>query len=245
MIDALILVAGKGSRLGALAADCPKPLLPIGGRPALLWILDWLRGSGVARATLNPHHCPGSFYRTIGTAYCGMEICYREEQELLGSAGTLRRYLAAHSEQPALVVYGDVLTTLPVDQLVAFHTIRPIHPCATLAVHAVSDPRSGGVVTLADDTIVAFEEKPARPASSFVFAGVAVLDPAILGYLPEHVPSDLGSDVFPSLCGSSYRMYAFPLSASDYLLDFGTPARYAQACREWADRVRPDAETPR
>jgi NDP-sugar pyrophosphorylase family protein len=241
MMEALVLAAGKGSRLGALTARCPKPLLPIGGRPALFSILDWLKAGHVTRVTLNLHHCPEAFYQTLGANYAGMDIAYREEPRLLGSAGTLRAYLADGPDRPALLVYGDVLTTLPIARLVSFHTARAMHPSATLVIHAVPDPQSGGVVMVTGDKIVAFQEKPAQPTSSLIYGGVAVVDPGILAYLPETIPCDLGGEVFPALCERDFPLYAYRLAEGDYLIDFGTPRRYQQACREWPERARDDS----
>ncbi len=238
--DALILAAGEGTRLGALTAQCPKPLLPIGGRPALFWTLDWLRTAGVHCVAVNVHYRPEAFYETLRTRYRDVTISYRYEPSLLGSAGTLRTYLSTFPGRSVLLVYGDVLTTLCITRLIAFHQSRPIHPAATLAVHAVSQPESGGVICMAGDRITAFEEKPVHPMTSSIFAGVAVVDTGILPFLPTQVPCDLGRDVFPQLCSSDFPLYAHPLAADEYLIDFGTPASYRQACRDWPKRMTHD-----
>ena len=233
MQEALVLAAGKGSRMGAMTMQCPKPLLPVNGRPALCWILDWLWEGGLQRVTLNLHYQSDAFYRTLGTRYREMALCYEEEPVLLGSAGTLRRYLQTVPNRPVLLACGDVLTTLALSRLEAFHAAQPVHPAVTLAVHRISDPHTGGVVTFAGERIVAFQEKPARPASPWVYGGVAIVDPDILAFLPETTPCDLGADVFPALCQSPVPLYGYRLKADDYLLDFGTPERYRRACQEW------------
>ncbi len=240
MPAALILAAGEGRRLGPLTERCPKPLVPIAGRAAMFWILDWLWTAGVPAATINVHYRPEAFYETLRTRYRGMPLCYRHEPTLLGSGGTLRSYLTESHEQSVLVVYGDVLTTLSLARLVDFHRSRSVHPSASLVVQRVSDPQTGGVVAITGDRIGRFEEKPSRPASSWIFGGVAAVDGRILPYLSDRVPLDLGGDVFPSLCTSDFPLYAYPLNTEDTLIDFGTPERYRQACREWPKRLNDD-----
>ncbi len=90
-MKAVILAAGVGSRLRPLTDTCPKPMLPIAGRPLLARTLDWLRVSGVAEAALNLHHLPDAVRDGLGDGSAwGMTLRYSYEPELLGSAGALR-----------------------------------------------------------------------------------------------------------------------------------------------------------
>jgi len=87
IMKAVILAAGVGSRLRPLTDTCPKPMLPIAGRPLLARTLDWLRASGVAEAALNLHHLPDVVRAGLGDGGTwGMTLRYSYEHELLGSA---------------------------------------------------------------------------------------------------------------------------------------------------------------
>src|SRR5215212_10585561 len=90
-MKAVILAAGVGSRLRPLTDACPKPMLPIAGRPLLARTLDWLRASGVAEAALNLHHLPDVVREGLGDGSpWGIRLRYSYEPELLGTAGAVR-----------------------------------------------------------------------------------------------------------------------------------------------------------
>jgi NDP-sugar pyrophosphorylase family protein len=91
-MKAVILAAGVGSRLRPLTDACPKPMLPIAGRPLLSRTLDWLSASGVGEAALNLHHLPAQVRAGLGDgAAWGMRLRYSYEPDLLGTAGALRQ----------------------------------------------------------------------------------------------------------------------------------------------------------
>src|SRR5258706_1099888 len=85
---AMILAAGKGSRLGVLTAELPKPMLPLGDRPILAWTLDRLAASGIDQVVINLHHAPTVIadFCSDGSAW-GVHITYSPEPDILGTAG--------------------------------------------------------------------------------------------------------------------------------------------------------------
>jgi NDP-sugar pyrophosphorylase family protein len=233
--QAMLLCAGHGSRLHPLTARLPKPMLPLNGRPLLAYTLELLRGHGIDRIAINLHHAWHHIVRYLGDGSAfGVEITYSWEEELLGSAGAVRK-LSAFWEGPFFVLCGDLLTTADLPTLAAFHRRR--QALATIAVHRAADPTRGGVVTLdADGRLTSFVEKPpgrcafcaaGRTRGGLINAGIYLLDTAVLGHIPagEHV--DFGADLFPGLIAQGLPLFGCPVNG--YLLDIGSLETYQRA----------------
>ncbi len=125
---AFILGAGLGTRLRPLTALCPKPLLPLGGRPVITYAMDHLLGAGVNRFIVNTHHHPEVYSALFPDAqWRGAPITFRHEPVLLDTAGGLKNVEDLLEEDEAIFCYnGDVLSDLPLDTLVQAHeTARP------------------------------------------------------------------------------------------------------------------------
>jgi mannose-1-phosphate guanylyltransferase len=235
-MNAMILAAGKGTRLYPMTETLAKPMVPVGGRPVLEHTVCWLRDHGIRRVAVNLHHRPESVREYFGDgSRFGVQIVYSEEPELLGTAGGVKR-MEAFFEDPFLIVYGDVLTDLDLDALVAAHRAASPVDHATLAVDRRADPALGGVVELdADHRVRRFVEKP-RPGeirSSWVNSGVMVVDRALLAGIPAGRFSDFGHEVLPGWLAAGVPLYGWPLPAGTFLIDVGTPESYARAARDW------------
>lgn len=217
-----------------LTRTCPKPMLEVGGRPALDYLLDLCRAHGVREVAINLHHCPDVIPAHLGDGSAlGMAIHYSREPVLLGSAGALRP-LQGFLDRPFFVLYGDVLTNMDLSAMARCH--RAHGGLGTIALYRVPDPERCGIVeTDAAGRINRFVEKPApgQVFSDLANAGVYLLEPAVLPHLPAAVPCDFGRDFFPRLLAAGLPLYGYPLRADEYLLDIGTPENYARAQAEW------------
>ncbi len=229
---AVILCAGQGRRLFPLTANCPKPLLPVGGRPALDYTLELCRFHGIVEIAINLHHCPQAILQHLGDGHAfGLYIHYSYEPELLGSAGALKP-LRDFLERTFFVLYGDVLTNMDLAAMLAYH--RRHGGVGTVALYRVPDPQRCGLVELdAAGRLRRFVEKPAQPFGDLANAGIYILEPKILAYLPEQGPCDFGQDLFPQLLRSGVALYGYPLEAGEYLVDIGTPENLERARQEW------------
>ena len=227
-MKAMILAAGEGTRLRPLTEHCPKPMLPIGGRPLLEYLLKLLRSHGVKEVAINLHHRPETVTSHFGDGSAlGMRIVYSHEEELLGTAGALRR-MAPFLDDTFLVLCGDVLTNADFTSLAEFHRWRSA--VATTALHRVEDPSRAGLVDASPDgRIFRFEEKPPRSRrfTNLACAGLYVFEPSILNEIPEDRPSDLGHDLIPRLIDKGLPVYG--LEGVGHVLDIGSPERYALA----------------
>lgn len=228
-MKAMLLAAGEGTRLRPLTLDRPKPMVPIGGRPILEHLVGSTRACGIREMVINLHYCPDAITEYFGDgSAAGVHITYSRERALLGSAGAVKQVGPAYFSETFLVLYGDVLTDIDLRDLVRLHRERG--GLATLALYEVEDPSRAGIVqTAADGRVSRFVEKPVagESAGNLANAGVYVLEPAVLDWIPAGAPCDFGRDVFPALLSAGIPIYAHRLPG--YVQDIGSPERYAQA----------------
>lgn len=121
---AFILGAGLGTRLRPLTADCPKPLLPIAGRPIITYAMEHLRTVGVQKFIVNTHHAPGK-YAEIFPEYCWKDIpiTFRHEPVLLDTGGGIKNIEDLIAYEERIIVYnGDIITNLPLAPLLSKHS---------------------------------------------------------------------------------------------------------------------------
>lgn len=133
---AFILGAGLGTRLRPLTERCPKPLLPIGGRPIITYAMDHLLGVGVDRFIVNTHHCAEAYSEIFpGKLWRGVPIVFRHEPVLLDTAGGLKNIEDILGEDEAILCYnGDVIADLPLSRLRTVHEQK--RPEVTLALRS-------------------------------------------------------------------------------------------------------------
>ncbi len=120
---AFILGAGLGKRLRPLTDNCPKPLLPVAGRPMITYVMDHLMTVGIERFIVNTHHCPEAYTRMFPDCrWRGIPIAFRHEPVLLDTAGGLKNIEDLLEGDEAILVYnGDIMTDLPLSRLLAAH----------------------------------------------------------------------------------------------------------------------------
>jgi NDP-sugar pyrophosphorylase family protein len=152
------------------------------------------------------------------------------EPRLRGSAGALPAF-SEWLDGPFYAMYGDVFTDTDLARLWEAHVYQ--NPLTTMLVHDRVDPTTGGMVLLDDETgrVRGLHEKPSRDAvvSPWVNAGVFVMDPAVLSYVPTETPSDIAHDLIPALLAGGERVHAVPLEDSAFLVDIGTNEALALA----------------
>ncbi len=247
-LRALILAAGEGTRLRPLTLDRPKPMLPIAGRPLLEHTIHWLRGFGVREIAINLHYRRQAIVDHFGDgAAWDVRITYSDEDPILGTAGAVRKLASFLAVGSFIVVYGDVLTDLDLQALLDHHRAMVARDPATLitmSLYHVSNPTEVGLVGLdADGRITRFVEKPRAEEvfTDLASAGVLIAEPAVVDAIPPDTFYDLGRDLFPRLLAQGASLYGWVIPPEAYLLDIGTPEKFAQAQREWPRRHRQGA----
>ncbi|HET6460435.1 MAG TPA: nucleotidyltransferase family protein [Syntrophales bacterium] len=118
-----ILGAGLGMRLRPLTDNCPKPLLPAGGRPIITHVMDHLITAGIERIIINTHYFAEAYHKAFpNRQWRGIPIIFRYEPELLDTAGGIKNIEDLIDGDEAILVYnGDTITNLPLHNLIKAH----------------------------------------------------------------------------------------------------------------------------
>ena len=243
-MKAMILAAGKGTRLQPLTNYLPKPMLTLLGRPVLESIIELLAAHGIRDIIINTSHLASEIegYFRDGSGR-GIDIAYSFEGHLegntlhtraLGSAGGMRKIqeFSGFFDDTFIVLCGDALIDLDISAAVAEHKRRGA--LATLVMKDV--PREevhkyGVVATDQNGRITAFQEKPdpQEAVSTTVNTGIYIFEPGIFEHIPAGCEYDIGGQLFPDLVSKHLPFYGTTLPFQ--WLDIGTLADYWQANR--------------
>lgn len=223
----VIMAGGLGSRLGTLTQDRPKPLLHVGAKPILETILDAFVEQGFTEFTFTVNYRAEMIMEYFGNgSRWGASIDYVRETEPLGTAGSLT-LLRERPTSPLLVMNGDLLTKVDFRRLLEFHRIGG--HLATMTVREHATPIPYGVVDIQAQRIVSLVEKPVK--QYFINAGIYVLEPACIDFIPADSPYDI-TDLFTRLLEQGYPLGAFPIH--EYWQDIGQVGDLQQAKDDYA-----------
>ena len=178
----IIMAGGKGTRLGELTKDCPKPMLKIGSKPILETIITHLSAFGFNDFYISVNHLKEQIIEYLADGEkMGVKISYLHEEKPLGTAGALGNFKPQNSE-PIIVMNGDIFTDMDFSTLIDFHIAQKA--AATVCLRKFDFQVPYGVVKTSDKQITAIEEKPTM--SYFVNAGIYAFDPEILSIIPKN-----------------------------------------------------------
>jgi len=224
----VLMVGGMGTRLRPLTNDCPKPMLKVGNKPLLETILENFIEYGFYQFYLSVNYKSEMIEDHFGDgAKWGVNIQYLRENESLGTAGALS-LLPEKPKHPLIVMNGDLLTKINFQQLLEFHDQHEAN--ATMCVREYDFQVPYGVVSmdLEKHEIRKISEKPVH--SFFVNAGVYVLQPEMLSFIPDQKYYDMPS-LFEHLIQKNYVTGAFPIR--EYWLDIGQKDDFIRANGEF------------
>lgn len=224
---AMLLAAGRGTRLRPMTETVSKCMVEIAGKPILEHTVGRLRRFGVTDIMINLHYLPEAVTHHFGDgSRFGVRISYSHEPELLGTAGAVKK-VAAFFDAPFFVWYGDNLSTCRLDRLREFHEANG--GVASIALHHRDDPTQSGIVGLDDDNrVTRFLEKPRADQifSHWVSAGILALEPRALEAIVGDGAVDFGREVFPTLLERSEAIYGYRMAEDEELLWIDTFADY-------------------
>jgi dTDP-glucose pyrophosphorylase len=228
----VIMAGGKGTRLRPHTEYCPKPMLPVDGKPMLEILLEQCIASGFRQFYLSVNYLKEQIIDHFhdGSRW-GVSIDYLVEDEPLGTAGSLQ-LLPSCVQEPFLVMNGDVLTRLNPSQLLRFHAEH--EAAGTLCVREHTTTVPFGVVQTNGVELSGFEEKPSF--RQLVNAGVYVIDPQLLPLLPPHQATDMPT-LLQSAQQAGHRVAVCPIH--EYWIDVGRPETLRQAHQEWPTGALP------
>lgn len=182
-----ILAGGKGTRLGALTAHQPKPMLTVAGRPILEWIVLHLVGQGFSNITISVGHLADqivSHFESGAGFGCHIDYVRDPEGVELGTAGPLALLEPAlePEEGPLVVLNGDLLVRPDISSMLDLHT--SMESAMTVATKRIFHQLRFGIVVVNNErSVSAVEEKPTL--SWEVNSGIYVIEPRILKMVPK------------------------------------------------------------
>ncbi len=243
-MKAMILAAGKGTRVRPITHTTPKPMIPILQKPVMEFLLELLREHGFNEIMVNVSHLSEEIenYFRDGQRF-DVQIAYSFEGrisdgeligEAMGSAGGLKKIQDFQSffDDTFVVLCGDALIDLDLTEAVRRH--REKGAMASLITKRV--PRDqvssyGVVVTDEAGRVLSFQEKPSveEAASDMINTGIYIFEPAVLDFIPSREPFDIAADLFPRLVESGAPFYALPMEFE--WVDIGKVPDYWQAIR--------------
>ncbi|MEW6272752.1 MAG: NDP-sugar synthase [Thermodesulfobacteriota bacterium] len=229
---AMILAAGRGTRLRPLTDTTPKPLLDVAGHPLLAYGLALLRAHGIEDVVVNVHHLREKLRAALGDgSRYGVRIHWSVETTLLDTGGGIRfaaplleELLPAgvgdRRDSPIVVMNGDVVSEIPVADVVRFHRERDA--LATFVLR--DDPRAAAYGTFGVDgegRIRRFLGRgdPDPALRERMFASLQVLDPRMLELMPAGRPFGTMRDLYPELFTRGERFFGYVYDGRWYTAD--------------------------
>lgn len=225
-MKAMILAAGKGTRVRPITNEMPKPMIPILRKPVMESIIDLLRAHDVHEVVVNTSHLAPVIenYFRDGSQH-GVHMAYSYEGHMthaglegkaLGSAGGMKRIqdFSGFFDETFIVLCGDAWIDLDISAALRWHKEKG--GIATVILQEVphEEVHKYGVVKLdARERIVQFQEKPKQEeaVSNTINTGIYLFEPEIFRYIPSGVEYDIGSQLFPALVAAGEEFYGLPM----------------------------------
>lgn len=224
-MKAMILAAGVGSRLRPLTNMVCKPMTPIINVPVMEHIIKLLKKHGVTDIVSNLYYLPGLVEGYFGDgSRLGVNISYSKEQELLGTAGGVKK-VSDFFDDTFVVIAGDALTDIDLTDMYNFH--KKNKSLATIALREMEEVNLYGVViTDKDGRIKSFQEKPSveEALSKMVNTGIYMFEPELLDWIPNGEVYDFGRQLFPLLVEKEAPFYGYQMDG--YWNDVGSLGVY-------------------
>jgi len=221
--QAMILAAGKGTRLRPLTLETPKPLVEVGGQPLIVWHIKALQAAGITDITINVSWLADKLMDTLGDgAQYGVNLHWSvEDDEPLETAGGIFQALQTGKlrDEPFILVNSDVWTTYDFAQLQDY-TLSADQRAHLLLIDNPEHNNSGD---FAINNGLA-SENPVGDADKYTFAGISVMSPKLVDGLVSGQPAALG----PLLRQAMIKFQITAEVITDNWIDVGTPERLEQ-----------------
>lgn len=245
-MKAVILAAGKGTRLHPLTLTRPKHLVPVGGKPIIDHVLTALRQAGITEAVIVTNYMAESLQRYLkdGKNYA-MTLEYAVQEQLKGTADAAS-YAEIFVQGNFLLTYGDWLTT-PEAIKTVLRTHEKEKPTATMGVVAVENPEHYGIIEHTNSYITRIVEKPPREKAptNLANAGIYVLSTQIFEAIKQTKPSPRGeleiTDSFSLLLEQGHRIAAATIPSKE-MFDVGLLWDLFEANRWTLERMKQKIE---
>lgn len=224
-MKAMILAAGFGTRLSPLTLTLPKAMMPVGNRPVIDRVIEYLKWNGVDEIIVNAHHFSNRIVSYLaGGERFGLQIEVRVEPEILGTGGGLKNVEDFWGEEPFIVMNSDILVDLDLSEALRAHRER--QPLATLVLHdcmpfnMIKTDGNGRITEIGHEI----------GSGRLAFTGIHVVSPELLGHIPAGVKYDI-IGCYRSLIRSGRPVGGY-VSSGHYWRDMGTIESYVLSNKE-------------
>ena len=235
-MKAMILAAGKGTRLEPITAGIQKAMLPLGSKPILHHLIDAVKDAGITEIVLLVGHLEGQIREYFGDgSEFGVDIEYIIQKERRGTAHAVEQ---AHFDEDFLVLNGDTLVSSE-----GIGDIASAHDSfATLALKKVENPQNYGVVEIRDGKVLKIVEKPRKFVSDLANIGIYAYSPTIFDAIKRTKKSKRGEYEITSSIELliDEKKFVRGVEISGRWLDIGNPWNYLDANKEVLSELKSD-----
>lgn len=240
-MKAVILCAGRGERLQPLTNTIPKPMIPIGDRPLLEYIVSHCKKHGILDIAINTSYLPKQIQDYFGNGKkLGVNIKYSFEEQLQGTSGALNNF-RDFLDEPFFVMHGDNLTDMNLTAMKKNHDEMGVTASMLVYRPTEVDLKMGPGYVILDDKGIIIEmiEKP-NPEQRIriesiplenraINSGVYYFNKEVMNYIPTGI-SDFGRDIFPALLRDKHKIKSHQVDG--YYKEVGQMSRYLESKEE-------------
>ena len=204
---ALLLAGGYGTRLRPITDAIPKCLVTIGGRPLLSYWLNLLLNNEskykIEKVLINNHYLSEKVENYIRNSIWRDQVDIIYEENLLGTAGTLRKNTEYFNNEPFIVAHADNLSFFSLTDFVKQFISRPDECIGTMMTFNTDNPSECGIVDLNKKGImIGYHEKIIKPPTNLANAATFIFDNQIFKVIQENfLDNDLCGQIIPRLNG--------------------------------------------
>ena len=237
---AFILAGGKGTRFKEITKDIlPKAMVNITGKPILQHQIEFLAKNNINKIILSVGYKAEIIkdYFKEGKQF-DVSIIYSEESKPLGTAGAFKYAESLFNqkrEEDILVIYGDIIFDIDLKRML--NVYKRHNSLGTLFVHPNDHPYDSDLLEIdQDDRIIKFINKPHSKEliyRNLTNAGLYILRPEILKYIPHDQKLDFGKDIYPKIIDAKKSLYAY--NSPEYVKDIGIADRYNKVEKDILD----------
>ncbi len=224
-----VSTGGKGTRLGDLTNDLPKPLVPILGKPVLHHLVDWAKLNGVSEIVMLNGYKAEKIVDYFGDGNkFGVNIFHSNEFEPLDSGGALK-FAEKYIDGPFAYISGDHLCEVNLKRMIEFHKLNKSD--MTVLVHKSSHPWDSDILQVNENAqVVKFVSKHDNHtgAGDLSNSGLCIIEPSIVSLMDKRI-FNFENYIYPKALDKNMTLIAY--QTDEFIADMGTPARLKK-CEE-------------
>lgn len=226
--QAIISAGGFGSRLRPTTDTTPKPMIPILGKPMLLWDVLQFKKHGVTEFFFTLHYLPEVIMEYFGDgSKFGVKMNYFVEKEPMGSAGAIKKF-EPQLDQLFYFMYGDMITLMDYSKMAAAYATKK-DPIGMQRMKRTNDYADADVAELdPEGRIITMHPKPhtEKYPNAYRTRGSFILDKKILSYIPDNTAFDLGKQLLGKIVAAGENFYSY--ECDDYSKGIDTMEKWKE-----------------